>query len=81
MSTPLSNAQLLARLGQLRHKALTAEGWAAELHRITDDGSVLTERVGGGRYGKSLRIDRHVLELEPVTRPADAVQKYVVKEA
>ena len=79
----LTTAQFMARLGQLYAQALTADDIERQAREAagTDDCAVLTERVGGGRYAKSLRISTHVLPLEPVTRPADPEQLYVVKEA
>ena len=82
MTHPLTLAQFQARLGQMTVKALTAQDIERQAREAagTNDCAVITERVGGGKYAKSLRIESHVMHLEPVTRPADAEQKYLVEK-
>ena len=79
MPYPLTTAQFMARLGRMSHKALIAANIEEQARQIVDDSVVITGRVGGGTYHKSLRIESHVLHLEPVTRPADAEQRYVIE--
>ena len=77
---PLTAAQFMARLGQMRVKALTADDIETQAREAAgDDCAIITERMGGGAYAKSLRIGTHVMGLEAVTRPADAEQKYVIE--
>jgi len=81
MTHPLTTAQFLARLGQLHARALTAADIEAQAREAAgNDCAVITERIGGGAYAKSLRIGTHVLDLEAVTRPADGEQKYVIEK-
>jgi len=81
MTHPLTTAQFLARLGQLHARALTAADIEAQAREAAgNDCAVITERTAGNRYTKSLRVSTHVMPLEPVTRPADGEQKYVIEK-
>jgi hypothetical protein len=75
MSPHLSYAQFLAQLG-----AMTARALEAQAQELAADSAVITERVGGGKRSKTLRIETVYLDMEPVTRPADAEKLYRVKE-
>ena len=76
----MSKTIMLRMLDKLQQEARTAADIERQAREAAgEDVAVITERVGGGRYAKSLRVSSHVMDLKAVTKPADGEQRYVLE--